>query len=503
MILSRATATLAALAFAVCLLPAIRVLSIVDGTSLSQAFSDPERTVLLATTSLMIAVGTLVLSLGIGVPMGFVAFRSDLPWRRLLIAAGIVATCVPLYLSTAAWMTVFELPFWLNKPRSAIWIQGVAFIPLVMLISGVCFRRVDPDLEDLTALDTTASGVVRHVTIKQAAWGIAIAGLSVLTLTVADITVTDILVIRSYAEETFSQFKLGSGPKRAAAVSLPLILVTAGLLFALWNLTARFAKRTVSAADRPPRMFPLGGARIPAAVAAALVCLAFFATPFLHLTLTTGGPGNFAQAFWDLRRELLETLITVPATATLATAVALPVAWATVRRGRWRYAILPAMALLLAVPAPLVGIGIIELLNHPGILGRIYDSRLGLIYGQTVRVIPIAVLVLLPAILAIPREHEDVARINGANWLQLMTYTVAPMAKSGIVIAWCLAAVLAVSELGASALIYPPGHTTLTVRFFTLIHYGVYPSVAAMCLMLLTVAAIPAGIIAWRLGREG
>jgi iron(III) transport system permease protein len=503
MILSRAIAILAALAFALCLLPALRVVSIIDATSFSQAFSDPGRSIELATTSLMIAAGTLLLSLGVGVPLGFAAFRSDLPGRRLLITAAIVGACVPLYLSTAAWMTVFDLPFWLNKPRSAMWIQGVAFIPLVMLISGICFRRVDPDLEDLTALDTTAAGVVRHVTLKQAAWGIVIAGLSVLTLTVADITVTDILVIRSYAEETFSQFKLGSGPRRAAAVSLPLIIITTVLLLVLWQLTSRLAARTVSAADRVPRVFPLGGVRVAAAVAAALVCLAFFATPFLHLAAATGGPGNFAKAFGDLRRELLETLITVPATATLATAIALPVAWAMVRCQRWRYVILPAMALLMAVPAPLIGIGIIELLNHPGALGKIYDSRLTLIYGQAVRVLPFAILVLLPAMLAIPQEHEDVARINGATWLQVMTYTVAPMVRSALILAWCLAAVLAVSELGASALIYPPGHTTLTVRFFTLIHYGVYPSVAAMCLMLLTVAAVPAGFIASRLKFDG
>jgi iron(III) transport system permease protein len=57
--------------------------------------------------------------------------------------------------------------------------------------------------------------------------------------------------------------------------------------------------------------------------------------------------------------------------------------------------------------------------------------------------------------------------------------------------------VLSLSEIGASFLVVPPGRTTLSIRFFTLIHYGVYPDAAGICLiLLLMVGAAGAGIAA-------
>ena len=38
---------------------------------------------------------------------------------------------------------------------------------------------------------------------------------------------------------------------------------------------------------------------------------------------------------------------------------------------------------------------------------------------------------------------------------------------------------------------------TLTIRFFTLIHYGVYPDAAAMCLILLGAVALAGTITGW------
>ena len=44
---------------------------------------------------------------------------------------------------------------------------------------------------------------------------------------------------------------------------------------------------------------------------------------------------------------------------------------------------------------------------------------------------------------------------------------------------------IAVGELAATVLVVPPGPTTISVRIFSLIHYGVDDRVASICLALI------------------
>ena len=62
---------------------------------------------------------------------------------------------------------------------------------------------------------------------------------------------------------------------------------------------------------------------------------------------------------------------------------------------------------------------------------------------------------------------------------------------------------LSMGELGATHLVVPPGYDMLSVRIFTLIHYSVYPDVAAFCLLLLAFIAGCAGglLVVYRLVR--
>lgn len=59
-----------------------------------------------------------------------------------------------------------------------------------------------------------------------------------------------------------------------------------------------------------------------------------------------------------------------------------------------------------------------------------------------------------------------------------------PWKCSATLAAWLLAAVVAIGDLSASILTVPPGVPLLSVRIFTLLHYGVEDQVAGICLAL-------------------
>jgi iron(III) transport system permease protein len=138
----------------------------------------------------------------------------------------------------------------------------------------------------------------------------------------------------------------------------------------------------------------------------------------------------------------------------------------------------------MVVPAPLVGIGLAELMNRPGWSGRVYDSPFIVALAFLVRFLPYQTVATVLSLRAVPVILEEDAFVCGATRLQVTRYVVAPLCVGGAVVGALIVLILSLGEVGASVLVAPPGRTTLTIHFFTLIHYGVYADAAAICLIL-------------------
>lgn len=474
-------------------------------TPLSAAFADGMRLKMLAWNTARVMAGAAGVSLGFGLPLGFLIFRTDLPLRQWLAAACVVGACVPLYVVATSWMAVFGMRAWLFSVWGAAWITGVAMIPLVTLLAGACFLSSDRDIEELALLERGWPGLILYAVLRPAILAL-VAGLAVvLVMSVWDITVTDILIIRTFGEEVYTQFQLGAGAPRASALALPMLAVTLPAGLFAWHLAKQQVGPSFWGRAARARVFRLGALRGPMLAFVACVS-ALFAIPFAALLRAVGGPGNLLTAWRVSQRELVETLIEAPVAATFCVALALPLAWVMLRC-RWLGRMVAfAALLLLCVPAPVVGIGLIEALNRNGPAGAFYDTPAVLVLAQVIRALPFVMLVLLPALLRVPIELEETAQLDGATWFERLVRVVVPSIRPALGAAWALALVLSLSELGASCLVMPPGHSTLSLRFFTLIHFGVYPDAAGLCLILLgcvSLVAVGIAIFARPVFRHG
>lgn len=491
------------LAAALCVWPVILALlgavwheGRLSAAPLMAAFADGARLGMLAWNTFRVMAGAAGVSLALGLPLGFLVFRTDLPLREWLAAACVVGACVPLYVVAASWMALFGMRAWLSSVWGAAWITGAAMLPLVTLLAGAFFLASDRDLEEMALLERGRRGLIIYAVLRPAMLALAAGVAVVLVLSVWDITVTDILVIRTFGEEVYTQFQLGAGAPRASALALPLLAVTMPAGLFAWRMAKREGGPSFWGRAARPRLFRLGAWRA-AALAFVAGVAALFAIPFLAILRALGGPGNFFTAWRVSRRELAETLVEAPVAATCCVAMALPLAWVMLRCRRLGRAVAFAALLLLCVPAPVVGIGIIEALNRAGPAGVFYDSPAVLVLAQVIRALPFAMLVLLPALLRVPVDLDESAQLDGATWLERLFRVAAPSIRPALGAAWALALVLSLSELGASCLVMPPGHSTLSLRFFTLIHFGVYPDAAGLCLILLGCVGMAAALLAW------
>ena len=178
-----------------------------------------------------------------------------------------------------------------------------------------------------------------------------------------------------------------------------------------------------------------------------------------------------------------------------AVLVALPFAF-SIRGKRWAMALVAIGVMGFFVPGTVLGISLVKIFNHGGVLGVIYNSPIVLVIGLALRYFPLALILLVLFLKSSPKIYEEMAQVDRSSFLQTMIYVYVPLVFKPLLGVWLLTMLWCLGDLDVSILICPPGPTTLPIRLFTMMHYGIYADVAATCLLLIsTISVCAAGML--------
>jgi iron(III) transport system permease protein len=461
-----------------------------------------------------------------GTALAILLYRTDLPGRQWLRFALLLELFVPLPLITCGWQGASAiLPEtgrwapWRTGFGIAVWLHAAAALPWVVVVVGQGLLAVEPELEEEAATMAGPWRVLARVSLSRARAALGAAGLWVAVLVAGEITITDLMQIRTFAEEVYSQFvapeptdTTGGDPvARALAAALPWAAALAGIVL----LTARRWERDLPAGDLAgvPRPFALGRWRWPAAAASGIVALVLVGVPVFGLVWRAGeqrgGAWSFAELLVQLTRAarsdrgvLLSSLASAAEAGLLTGTLALLLCWAVRGTRFFLSLVLAILALALALPGPVLGVGLKEvihrLLDLAGWdwLGSVLyygPSPLPLVWVDLVRFLPLAMALLWPVVRLVPPELMEAARVDGARPWQEFLHVTWPLSRA----AWgraCLAAgILSLGELSAGKLVATPGCPGYAQELFARMHYGVTPDLAAGCLLLLAIVTLLAG----------
>jgi len=351
-------------------------------------------------------------------------------------------------------------------------------------------------------LDAPPGAVLRHVTLRQMRWLLSGVALLVAVRVGTDITLTDRLLVRTFAEEVYTQYQLrltAAGPVLAA---LPALLALAALLLFGWRMLRDPARRLLEAAHdtHPPCLI-----RLPGAVRSVSRALGWLAVGVLLALLTVGvreagGPERVLRSLRSVRPELLHSLLVALLTAALVAPASIALGWVLVRGPRLVSLAAAAMlVLLLATPGPVIGIALIGLLNHPDLRGAVYDSPAIVVAALWLRTLGAGLLIGCAAVWRVPDALFELARLDGADPAAVLRHIVWPATRHAAAIIALVAAILAFGEASASVLVVPPGFSTAAVRIFTLLHYGIYRDVAVLSVCCAALAFVGGLSLAWLL----
>lgn len=491
-----------------------------------------ERVWPLVANTFLLAAATCALSLPPGALLAFLLSRTDMPCRRAAWALVAAMLFVPLYFQAAGWEAGFGAQGWIWRPdwlaplltgwRAAIWIHAMAAIPWVTTITAAGLRCIDAEVEEAAVLDHGPRVAALRITLPLTLPVLAVASLWVTVTVAGEMTVTDLFRVRTFSEEIYTGFALGEDWMAALGRSVPGIWLLA-CLGAAAMLLARAAPPIWRQSPRAAYVFRLGKWR-PAWLAFTVAVLAVVAAaPLANLVVKAGllvhgvdggvaknwSPAQFAEivggAPFRYAEEFGWTLLLAGLGATLATGAAVFLSWPgrSVKAAAWRSVIVSGVCL--ALPAPLAGILLIELLNRPEspLLIYLYDQTLlAPTLAVTIRALPLATFICWQAWRSIPVEILENARLDGAGSLRRLFIVSAPLRFGALASAWLASFAIANGDLAASILVTPPGVATVATRTFGLLHSGVFDQVAGLCLVSGALAMALSGCVAAFISRR-
>ena len=416
-----------------------------------------------------------------------------LRWFVVLFAA------VPPYIHALAWSTVFALlgsglqPLSIHLPPLGGWmgswlVQMMAFLPLSVGLALLGLETVDPHLMEAGRMQRSDTDVFALIALPLAAPAILAGGGFVFIFSLMDFSIPSLFGKNVYALEVFAEHSATGRPASAFLTAVPLLILAAVVVY--------FSQAPLrEAAQRPPwRLRPWirppqwsGTFSVLQYLAIAAVALQI-TVPFIGLTAAMGGWSVLMDSVLLARREIVFSLGVAFFAALLVLPLAFPVAEKLIGPGRSRRRWWLITTLPLAVPAPLVGIGLIVAWNRP-IFGDIYGSSAMPVLAALARFVPLAALLLLAQLRRFDALLLDAARVfqrsNLVTWMKIRL----PMLAPGLLAAYSLCFALTLGELGATLIVAPPGKATVTMRLYNLLHYGATDLVAGLCLIMVLVTA--------------
>jgi len=509
-ILTAVTLVLAVVGLAPIVVMFARSLTVDGGFSLEcyRKLLTTERSWQLLGNSLGLALLTALSSTLVGLPLGLLLGKTDLPFRRVFIILFALPLVIPPYITAVSWANVlgprgFAAGLW-GEPTAQVMARLLfglpgcvlvlvsTFMPAVLLATLTFMRTVNPRLEEAARLSARPRRVLRGITIPLILPGILLIATLVFLLALGEFGVPTFLRYNVFAVESFAQFSAFYDFGAAAAASAPLALLTFIVLGVEWfALREKTQALSLAPESGGTVVVQLGRHRVWLFGLVSVLCALVVVAPLLSLLVQAGSPEAYLRALHAVRDSLLHSLLLAAIGATGLTVLGFFVGYLIHTRALqiWR-AVDAGTVLLFALPSTVIGVGLIALWNRPA-TNFIYATPLMILLGYLAQYTALTSRVTVAGLALVPASMEEAAASAGAGWTRRLSLIVLPLVKQALLSGWLIAYIFCLRDTGITMLVYPPGYDTLPVRIFTLMANGVPDLIAAACVLMIATTVLP------------
>jgi iron(III) transport system permease protein len=476
-----------------------------------------------ALNSLLFILSVTAGCLAVGVPLAWLAARTDVPAKLALRGAAAIAFIIPSFINVIAWIFLAApnsgflnklLVSWLGlsaPPFNIFSFGGLVFIetahlfPIVFFAVAAALGNIDASHEQAARM--LGAGRWR-TTLTITLPLVAPAVISSATLCMLDALSSfgapaAIGTTANFQVLSTAIYGLLTFPPRlelAAAVSLPIALFTLLCLWAQQRYLRRNNFVTVTGKANAPQPMSLGPWRYPALALAltllggaallpflALVALSLLKAFGAELSLENFGLQHFRAVFDDsftVLPAVKNSLELALAGATLCAVLGVAVAW-LVERGSLRGRGLIGAIVMVAYGLPSIILGVAVMLGYISVL---YGTLTIILIAYVARHLPIGFVFVRSLIKQVSPELEEAARILGAGRLRSLIDITYPVLRPAAFIAWLLIFSLCLREQPMSAILTQSGTEVMSTMVLQFIEDGSIEVAAAISVLIVVVS---------------
>ena len=479
-------------------------------------------------------------SLAVGAPLAWLTARTDVPGRGIIRSLVLASFVTPPFLGAFTWvmlagpnaglinrawravtgsdeplLNIFSMP-------GLIFVVTIYTFPYVYIMIANTLALIASDLEEAASILgagrlAVALTVTLPMVLPALVSGFILAVLQALALFGSPAILALPAGFHTITTQIWSFFHFPPKTEMAAAFSIPLLLATALLLLVQKRLLGRRGYAAIGGKGGQRRVIALGGWRWPAFVAclAVMGCAIFLPYGILTkaalsrawaqpLTADNFTLGNFAFTFFEYsatRDAIVNTLELGVATATIGAGLVALLSYVTNRRLIRGHQFVGFLALTpVVIPGVVLAVALFIAYTRPPLV--LYGTLAILFIAYLTKEMPTGYAQSDATFRAIPAELEDAGRILGASRLRILRDVTAPLARSGIIAAWCFIFIGVIRELSASIILFTPTTKVMSVVIFDLKEEGQFGAIAVLGLVMLALTFATVAIVQAALGRD-
>jgi iron(III) transport system permease protein len=479
-------------------------------------------------------------SVAVGAPLAWLTARTDVPGRGVIRSLVLASFVTPPFLGAFAWvMLAGPNAGLLNRawrgltgaedPLVNIFgMPGLVFVvtiytfPYVYIMIANTLALIASDLEEAASILgagrlAVALTVTLPMVLPALVSGFILAVLQALALFGSPAILALPAGFHTITTQIWSFFHFPPKTEMAAAFSIPLLLATALLLLVQKRLLGRRGYAAIGGKGGQRRVITLGRWRWPAFAAclAVMACAIFLPYGILAkaafsrawaqpLSAENFTLGNFAFTFFEYsatRDAIVNTLELGVATATIGAGLVALLSYVTNRRLVRGHQLVGFLALApVVIPGVVLAVALFIAYTRPPLV--LYGTLAILFIAYLTKEMPTGYAQSDATFRAIPPELEDAGRILGAGRLRILRDVTAPLARSGIIAAWCFIFIGVIRELSASIILFTPTTKVMSVVIFDLKEEGQFGAIAVLGLVMLALTFATVAIVQAALGRD-
>lgn len=475
--------------------------------------------------TLAFAAGGAMVAMVIGCAVAFLLERTDAPFKSVAYGSMFVALAIPNVIKIIGWVLLLgpnnglitttlasalhvdRLPFYLYSVPGLIVVNGLNWVPGVVLLMCIPFRTMDATLEEAAAMHG-ANGwtVFRRVTLPLARPAVLAVLLLTFVQSLENFETPAVIGLpgRVYVLSTriYAQLRQGIVPDFgliSAYALLLMCLVALGIV--LYVRATRDAQRfqTLTGKGYRQRVARLGWWRLPAgalvALLPALVALPFFILAWSALQPAYTRPSlddvphftlaHFANIIGDrkISAALMNTVIVSVAAATITVGLTAATAWVVLRtRVPGRRLLDSLAAFTLVFPGIVLAVALAR--TYISLPVPVFGTLLIFIVAYVTRGIPYALRYVQAGLIQVDQQLEESAQMSGASGLTIFRRILAPLILPALFSAWVWVFLQSASEVTMATILAGPDAQLVSSTIFDLYLAGSVSELAALSVLV-------------------